>query len=67
MNDLISINDRIDQLKEWSKGMLNYGRIKLDIEIKGEDGFHRIRIIERGDKKYFHHMFNGEIVDIYEV
>lgn len=66
MNDVISINSSIDQLKEWSQGMLKYGRIKADIELR-ENGFHLIRIIELGDKTYLHHMFNGEIVDIYEV
>lgn len=50
-----------------SQGLLHYGKLKADIETKEEDGFRRIRIIELDGKKYFHHMFNGEIVEIFEV
>lgn len=50
-----------------SKDLLAYGTFKADYETVEKDGFRRIRIIECDGKIYLHHMFNGELVDCYEI
>lgn len=54
-------------LDSFSNDMFRYGTFKADIETEEKNGFRRIRVIEYQGKKYLHHMFNGEIIDIYEV
>lgn len=46
--------------------LLHYGKITLDMKFE-ENGYHRIRVIDFEGKKYFHHMFNGKVVEIFEV
>lgn len=53
--------------QEYSIELLRYGTIKADVETAEKDGFRRVRVIEYKGKKYFHHMFNGEVIECYEV
>ena len=55
------------QQENKSMDLLRYGFIKADIETIEAEGRRRIRIIELENKKYFHHMFNGELVECFEV
>lgn len=55
------------QQESISKDLLRYGDIKADVTTDEKDGCRRIRVIEYQNKKYFHHMFNGELVECYEV
>lgn len=50
-----------------STELLRYGTIKADVTTDEKDGCRRIRVIELDGKKYFHHMFNGEVIECYEV
>lgn len=58
---------KFDNLQKLSENLLAYGFFKADVETVEKDGFRRIRVIECGNKKYFHHMFNGEVIECYEV
>ena len=57
----------MNETKRLHDDLMAYGEIKADIETVEEDGCRRMRVIELDGKKYFHHMFNGEIVEIFEV
>ena len=50
-----------------SKDLLRYGIIKADVETEEKSGYRRVRVVEYEGKKYFHHMFNGELIECYEV
>lgn len=50
-----------------SKELLRYGLIKADVTTDDKDGCRRIRVFEYENKKYVHHMFNGELIECYEV
>ena len=54
-------------MEELNKKLLRYGKITSDIETKEEEGYRRIRTIRLNDKIYYHHMFNGAIVEIFEI
>lgn len=54
-------------IEELSRELLDYGKIKADLETVEKDGYRRIRVFEYDGKKYFHHMFNGEVVEVFEV
>ena len=58
------MNKKIEKL---SKELLMYGTFKADVETTEKDGYRRIRVIELDGKKYFHNMFNGEVIECYEV
>ena len=53
--------------EDFARTLLLYGTFKADVQLVEADGFRRIRVIELKDKKYFHHMFNGEMIECYEV
>ena len=55
------------QQEYLSKDLLRYGFFKADITTDEKDGCRRIRVIEYQGKKYFHHMFNGELIEVFEV
>lgn len=50
-----------------SRDLLRYGFIKADVTTDEKDGCRRIRVFEYQGKKYFHWMFNGELIECYEV
>lgn len=52
---------------ELSKKLLRYGKITSDTEVDEDNGYRRIRTIRLNDKIYYHHMFNGKIVEIFEI
>lgn len=54
-------------LQALSKRLLQYGSIKSDLITEEEHGTRRIRLIRCSGKIYYHHMFNGEIVEIFEI
>lgn len=49
------------------KDLLAYGYIKADITTDEACGCRRIRVYDYQGKKWFHHMFNGELVEVFEV
>lgn len=52
----------------FSKELLKYGEIKANSEIQEIDGTNiRIRCIRYKDKVWFHHMEDGEILEIFEI
>lgn len=52
----------------FSDELLKYGKIKANAEIQEIDGTNiRIRCIRYNDKIWFHHMEDGEIVEIFEI
>lgn len=55
------------QQEYLSIDLLRYGFFKADVTTEEKDGYRRIRVIEYQNKKYFHHMFNGELIEVYEV
>lgn len=54
-------------MNELAKEVLLYGNVKADVETEEADGFRRIRVVDLDGKKYFHHMFNGEVIECFEV
>lgn len=52
---------------ELAENVLLYGYVKADVETEEADGFRRIRVVDLDGKKYFHHMFNGKVIDCFEV
>lgn len=54
-------------IKNKSDELLMYGTFKADVQTVEKSGYRRIRVIELDGKKYFHHMFNGEVIECYEV
>ena len=58
--------NRVEQ-ENISKELLRYGFFKADVLTDEKDGCRRIRVIEYQGKKYFHHMFSGELIECYEV
>ena len=58
--------NRVEQ-ENISKELLRYGFFKADVSTDEQNGCRRIRVIEYQGKKYFHHMFNGELIECYEV
>lgn len=50
-----------------SKELLNYGSIKFDMETKEEDGYRRLRVIRYKRRVYVHHMWNGRIIELFEI
>ena len=54
-------------MNEKEKDLLKYGVFKADVQTEEKDGCRRIRVIEYENKKYFHHMFNGELIECYEI
>lgn len=61
--------ERLDRciMYELHRNLLRYGKIKADIECVEKDGYRRIRVFEYKKKKYFHIMFNGKVINIFEV
>lgn len=61
--------DKTTEVNKMNKSteLLRYGTIKADVTTDEKDGCRRIRVIELDGKKYFHHMFNGEVIECYEV
>jgi hypothetical protein len=55
------------QTERISETLLRYGTFKVDISTEEKEGCRRIRIIQYDYKKWFHHMFNGEIVELFEL
>lgn len=55
------------QQENKSIELLRYGFIKADVLTDEKDGCRRIRVFEYENKKYFHHMFNGELIECYEI
>ena len=54
--------------EELSKELLRYGEIKADGGVQKADGTNlRIRCIRYKDKIWFHHMEDGEILEIFEM
>lgn len=70
--DWYTIEMSAEELKDLTKfifeeKLLTYGDIKADLPTVEKDGYRRIRVIDFEGKKYFHHMFNGKVVEIFEV
>lgn len=57
----------IAQRENLSKGLLRYGVITEDISRVTKNGYRRMRVIEYQGKKYFHKMFNGTLIECYEI
>ncbi len=54
--------------EKLSDELLKYGDIKANSEIQAVDGANiRIRCIRYKDKIYFHHMEDGELLEIFEM
>lgn len=54
--------------EKFSEELLRYGEIKANSEIQEIDGTNiRIRCIRYKDKIWFHHMEDGEILEIFEL
>lgn len=53
--------------EQLSNLLLHYGIITSDIETKEEDGYRRIRTFRYNGKCFYHHMFNGELIEIFEI
>lgn len=47
--------------------LMSYGKCLFNLETEEAEGFRRVRVLELDHKKYVHHMFNGDIVDIIEL
>ena len=56
-----------EQQEQLSQDLLHYGYVKADVTTDSKDGCRRIRVFEYEGKKYFHLMFNGEVIECYEV
>lgn len=54
-------------MKNFNEELLSYGCVVADIETEEKDGYRRIRVIRLGEIRYFHHMFNGEVIECFEV
>lgn len=61
------MNKESKNMNSLSKELLTYGDIKADIETEEKYGYRRIRVIDLKGVKYLHHMFNGEVIECYEV
>ena len=54
--------------EKFSEELLRYGDIKTNSEIQEIDGTNvRIRCIRYKNKIWFHHMEDGEILEIFEI
>lgn len=47
--------------------LLHYGRLTTDIEIKEDNGYVRIRTYSYNGKQFYHHMYNGTLVECFEL
>lgn len=56
-----------EKLNARCKEMFLYGTITSDIDIEGNDGFHRMTTITYENKKFMLHKFNGECIEIFEI
>lgn len=53
---------------DFSKELLHYGKITSDAEFETVNGdFERIRTFRYKDKAWYHHMKNGEVLEIFEL
>ena len=50
-----------------STELLRYGTFIEDVQTEEENGYRRTRVIEYQGKRYLHKMFNGEVIECYEV
>ena len=53
-----------NELNELSKNLLQYGEFLTDLITEEQEGCRRMRNIKLDNHIYFHHMFNGEILEI---
>ena len=53
--------------RELRNNLLNYGDIRADIETEEKDGYRRIMVIRYNDRVHLLHLFNGEVIERFEV
>jgi len=56
-------------MEDMSNELLRYGRVRFDLQTEETNGCRRIRVIESklNRKKYIHHMFNGDLIELIEI
>lgn len=45
------------------RNLIRCGEYIKDVQTEEKDGYRRIRIIKYDEELYFHHMFNGEVIE----
>jgi hypothetical protein len=54
-------------MAQLSDNLLRYGDYLYDLELETPEGFRRIRVIKLNNKKYVHHVLNGDVQEIKQI